>query len=206
MPKRIPPIFKTLIRSWRAQWRLGDFPFLYVQLANFMAAKNDPSPSNWALLRESQSNALVLPNTGQAVIIDIGEANDIHPRNKQDVGKRLALAAQKITYQKELVFSGPTYAGMTKENHKITLAFTNVGKGLIAKDNGPLKGFAIAGKDKNFIWAEAKIVDNKVEVWSNKILDAEAVRYAWADNPETANLYNKEGLPASPFRTDDWEE
>ncbi|MEX0290521.1 MAG: sialate O-acetylesterase [Flavobacteriaceae bacterium] len=198
--------FQTLIKSWRSLWNVGDFPFLYVQLANFMAVKDRPAPSNWALLRESQSNALELPNTGQAVIIDIGEANDIHPRNKQDVGKRLALAAKKLSYGKELVFSGPTYAGMTKSNNKITLRFENTGDGLRTKDGGPLKGFAIAGKDKKFVWANARIVNNTVEVWSNKIDQATAVRYAWADNPEAANLYNKEGLPASPFRTDHWEE
>ena len=198
--------FKTLIQSWRSLWELGDFPFLYVQLANFMAAKNTPSPSNWALLREAQSKALDLPKTGQAIIIDIGEANDIHPRNKQDVGKRLALAAQKLTYNKDVVFSGPTYATMTRDTNKIILTFENTGTGLSAKGNRPLEGFAIAGEDKKFIWAEARIVNNTVEVWADGISEPIAVRYAWADNPDNANLYNEEGLPAAPFRTDKWEE
>ena len=198
--------FRTLISSWRKLWGVGDFPFLYVQLANFMAAKDLPSSSNWGILRESQSKALELPSTGQAVIIDIGEANDIHPRNKQDVGKRLALAAQKLTYSKELVFSGPTYNSMSRNASKVILTFNHTGSGLQAKGNGALGGFAIAGEDKKFVWAEAKIVGNTIEVWATDIEEPIAVRYAWADNPSTANLYNKEGLPASPFRTDDWKE
>ncbi|MCW5516423.1 sialate O-acetylesterase [Muriicola sp. Z0-33] len=198
--------FKTLISSWRTLWNVGDFPFLYVQLANFMAAEDHPGPSNWALLRESQSNALELPYTGQAVIIDIGEANDIHPRNKQDVGKRLALAAQKMAYNKEVVYSGPQLNKTDSSNSKITLHFDHIGSGLVTKDNGPLKGFAIAGADKKFVWAEAKIEGNTIEVWSPDVASPVAVRYAWADNPDKANLYNKEGLPASPFRTDNWEE
>jgi len=198
--------FKNLIRSWRNLWKVGDFPFLYVQLANFMAAKNHPAPSNWALLRESQSNALELPNTGQAVIIDIGEAKDIHPRNKQDVGIRLALAAQKIAYNKEVVFSGPAFSNMVTSSSKIILHFDHVGSGLISKDNNSLKGFSIAGPDKKFVWAKAKVSGNTVEVWSEDVATPVAVRYAWADNPDTANFYNKEGLPASPFRTDNWDE
>ena len=198
--------FKNLITSWRKLWNIGDFPFLYVQLANFMAAKDLPAPSNWALLRASQSNALELPKTGQVVIIDIGEANDIHPRNKQDVGKRLALAAQKIAYDKEVVFSGPTLSKMTTTSSKIILHFDHVGSGLVSKNNSPLRGFAIAGADKNFVWAQAKIEGNTVEVWSSGVTTPISVRYAWADNPDTANLYNKEGLPASPFRTDNWKE
>jgi sialate O-acetylesterase len=198
--------FKALITSWRKLWKVGDFPFLFVQLANFMAVREEPSASNWALLRESQGKALALKNTGQAVIIDIGEANDIHPRNKQDVGKRLAMAAQKIAYDKEVVSSGPAYRSMKITENKIVLSFDHTGGGLSAKGGESLKGFAIAGEDKNFIWANAKIVGNKVEVSAREIMDPVAVRYAWADNPEGANLYNEEGLPASPFRTDAWKE
>ena len=198
--------FKNMITSWRKLWNLGDFPFLYVQLANYMAVNEHPAPSNWALLRESQSNALELPNTGQAVIIDIGEANDIHPRNKQDVGKRLALAAQTIAYGKEVVFSGPKFSKMTTASSKIILHFDHIGGGLITNDNGPLQGFSIAGPDKKFVWAQAKIEGNTIEVWSEDVAAPTAVRYAWADNPDTSNLYNKEGLPASPFRTDNWKE
>ncbi len=204
--KAYSDIFKTLITSWRQLWGLGDFPFLYVQLANFMAVNEEPSTSNWALLRESQSNALELPATGQAVIIDIGEANDIHPRNKQDVGKRLALAAQKIAYGKDVVYSGPAYNSMTKKDNKIVLSFDHTGAGLLAKNGEPLKGFSISGKNRKFVWGNAKIVGNTVEVSSEKIKDPVAVRYAWANNPEGANLHNKEGLPASSFRTDHWDE
>ena len=196
--------FKTLITSWRKLWNVGEFPFLYVQLANFMAVKDQPAPSNWALLRESQSNALALPNTGQAVIIDIGEADDIHPRNKQDVGKRLAMAAQNIAYSKEIIPSGPLYKGKTHKDSKIELHFKHVGSGLMAKGDGALKGFAIAGEDKKFVWAKAQIVGNTIHVWSDNIATPVAVRYGWADNPDSANLFNNEGLPASPFRTDNW--
>lgn len=198
--------FKTLITSWRRLWNVGDFPFLYVQLANFMAAKDTPAYSNWALLRESQNKALELPNTGQAVIIDIGEADDIHPRNKQDVGKRLALAAQKIAYGKDVVHSGPAYSSMTIDGPKIILHFDHVGGGLRPAGGKSLEGFAIAGADRNYIWATAKINGNSVEVSSDNITEPVAVRYAWADNPEKANLYNAEGFPASPFRTDHWDE
>ncbi|HMB61850.1 MAG TPA: sialate O-acetylesterase [Eudoraea sp.] len=204
--KKYAQQFKTLIGSWRRLWNVGDFPFLYVQLANFMAAKDTPAFSNWALLREAQGKALELPNTAQAVIIDIGEAEDIHPRNKQDVGKRLALAAQKITYGKNVVSSGPAYSTMTKDGPKIILHFDHVGGGLRTGGDKSLEGFAIAGADRKFIWATAKIKGNSVEVSSDSITEPVAVRYAWADNPDNANLYNAEGLPASPFRTDHWDE
>jgi sialate O-acetylesterase len=148
---------------------------------------------------------LNLPQTGQAVIIDIGEANDIHPRNKQDVGYRLALAAEKIAYGKDIIYSGPVFESMKKENGKIVLNFSNTGTALMAKDKyGYLRGFTIAGADQKFTWAKALIEGNKVIVFSETITDPVAVRYAWANNPDDANLYNKEGLPASPFRTDNW--
>jgi sialate O-acetylesterase len=198
-------LFPTLISDWRNKWKQGEFPFLFVQLANFMEAQSQPSESNWALLRESQLKSLSVPNTGMAVIIDIGEWNDIHPLNKKDVGKRLALAARKLAYkEKNIVYSGPIYKSMKVKGNTIELTFEHIGGGLIAK-NGELKQFAIAGADKKFIWANAKIVKNKVVVWNDQIQNPVAVRYAWADNPEGANLYNKEGLPASPFRTDDFE-
>jgi sialate O-acetylesterase len=146
---------------------------------------------------------LDLPNTGMAVIIDIGEADDIHPRNKQDVGKRLALWSLAKSYGKELVYSGPIFKSMTIKNGKAILNFDHVGGGLIARPNEPLKGFAIAGADRKFVWADAKIEGNQIVVSSDKVINPVAVRYAWADNP-VCNLYNKEGLPASPFRTDDW--
>ena len=143
-----------------------------------------------------------VPKTGMAVAIDIGEANDIHPRNKQDVGKRLALAALAIAYGQKIVYSGPIYRSMRVEGNKIRIFFDHVGSGLVAKGE-KLTGFAIAGEDRKFVWANAKIEGNTVVVWSEKVPKPVAVRYGWADNPD-CNLYNKEGLPASPFRTDNW--
>lgn len=195
-------LFPALITDWRKQWKQGDFPFLYVQLPNYLAVKQQPSQSNWAELREAQLLALSVPNTGMAVTYDIGEWNDIHPHNKKDVGLRLALAAQKVAYQEDIIYSGPIYQSMKKEGNKIILNFTNTGSGLIAKGNTELKYFAIAAADNKFIWANARIKGNTVEVWNDKIKNPTTVRYAWADNPDGANLYNKEGLPASPFRTD----
>ncbi|MFO8014382.1 MAG: sialate O-acetylesterase [Phycisphaerae bacterium] len=196
-------LFPAMIRDWRAHWRQGAFPFLFVQLANFMKREAEPGQSAWAELREAQTMALDLPNTGQAVIIDIGEADDIHPRNKQDVGKRLALAARAIAYGEDLTWSGPMYKSMTIEDGTVRLAFDHVSGGLVAKGGGPLKGFAIAGKDKEWHWADAEIDGDTVVVSSDEVEKPVAVRYAWANNPE-CNLYNEAGLPASPFRTDDW--
>ena len=198
-------LFSTLINDWREKWNEGNFPFLFIQLSNFMNPRSEPSESNWALLRESQLKTLSVPNTGMAVTYDIGEWNDIHPLNKNDVGKRLFLVAEKVAYGNDnVVYSGPIYKSMKVKGNKIVLSFTNIGTGIIAKGNGELEYFSIAGADKHFDWAKAKIDGNKVIVWSDKILKPVAVRYAWADDPEGANLYNKEGLPASPFRTDDW--
>lgn len=197
-------LLPTLINDWRQHWNRPDLPFLVVQLPNFMEPKDQPQESEWASLREVQRKTLDIPNTGLVVAIDLGEWNDIHPMNKQDVGKRLALVAQKVAYGEDtIVYSGPIYQSMKIESNKVILTFSNTGSGLIAKDGGALKYFAIAGADKQFVWAEAKIENNKVIVWSDKINTPVAVRYAWADNPEGANLYNKEGLPASPFKTDD---
>ncbi len=197
-------LFATMIQDWRKRWGVGDFPFLYVQLANYMAVKSQPSASNWAMLRESQMKTLVLPNTAQAVIIDIGDANDIHPRNKHDVGYRLALGARKLAYgEQNLVHNGPVYQSMKIEGNKIRLQFEAVG-GTLSVKGSDLKEFAIAGDDKKFVWANAKIEGNEIIVWSDEVKNPVAVRYAWADNPHQANLYNQQGLPATPFRTDDW--
>jgi sialate O-acetylesterase len=201
-PDNYQKLFSTLIVDWRSKWRESDFPFLYVQLANFMAVQAGPNESNWAVLRNAQLKTLTVPNTAMAVITDTGEWNDIHPLNKKDVGKRLSLAAQNIAYgESNVVCSGPIYKAMKFEGSKVVLSFTNVGSGLVAKD-GELKHFAIAGTDKKFVWANAKIDGDKVIVWSDAVDFPIAVRYAWADNPQSANLYNKEGLPASPFATD----
>ena len=197
-------LFSTMINDWRSKWGEGNFPFLFVQLPNFMEAKPQPSESNWALLREAQLKTLSLPNTGMAVTIDIGEWNDIHPLDKKDVGKRLFLAAEKVAYgDNAVVYSGPIYKSMKIEGKKIILSFDNVNGGLISKDGDNLNSFAIAGADKKFVWANAKIENNKVVVWNDEVENPMAVRYAWADNPEGANLYNKNGLPASPFRTNE---
>jgi len=202
-PLEYRKLFPALIADWRQQWNLGNFPFLYVQLANYMQAQNQPSESNWAELREAQLKTLTVPNTAMAVTIDIGEWNDVHPLNKEDVGKRLALGAQKIAYGDDTVaYSGPIYQSMKIEGNKIILAFKHIGGGLISQGANELKHFAIAGADKKFVWAKTKVQGNKVIVWNDDIPNPAAVRYAWADNPEGANLYNKEGLPASPFRTD----
>jgi sialate O-acetylesterase len=198
-------LFPILINDWRKQFNDPKMPFYFVQLANFMPALQNPSESDWAELREAQSKTLSLPNTGMAVIIDIGNAKDIHPKNKQDVGYRLSLPALKWTYGKDVVYSGPTYKSMNIEGNKIRIKFDNTGSGLITKDKyGYVKGFAIAGADKKFVWAKASVENNEVIVYNETVINPVAVRYAWADNPDDASLYNKENLPASPFRTDDW--
>jgi sialate O-acetylesterase len=196
-------LFPDMIKNWRNDWGVGKFPFLFVQLANFMKTKPEPDESAWAELREAQTMTLALPNTGMAVIIDIGDADDIHPKNKQDVGKRLALWALANTYGKKLVYSGPIYKSMKVDGNSIVLSFDHVGGGLVAKGGEELEGFAIAGSDKKFVWADARINGDTVIVSSDKVSEPVAVRYAWADNP-VCNLYNKEELPASPFRTDEW--
>jgi sialate O-acetylesterase len=204
-PQEYATLFKALIKNWREKWGQGDFPFIFVQLHNFMKSYDYPTDSNWALTRESQLHALSLPNTGMAVAIDLGEWNDIHPLNKKDVGHRLALAAQRVAYKDmNVISSGPVYQSMETKGDSIILTFSDTGSGLMVKEGGELRHFAIAGQDRKFVWARAKIVDDKVVVWSEKVKKPAAVRYAWADNPKGANLYNKEGLPASPFRTDNW--
>ena len=202
-PDEYRTLLPGLIRDWRQNFSQGNVPFIIVQLPNFMEAKSTPSESSWALMREAQTEALKLPATGMAVTIDVGEWNDIHPLNKKDVGVRLALAARKVAYgENDVVYSGPTYKSMEIKRRKIIILFDNTGSGLIVKGGGNLKQFAIAGADMKFVWANARIRGNKVIVRSKVIKKPVAVRYAWADNPEGANLYNREGLPASPFRTD----
>ena len=196
-------LFPTMITDWRKQWQQGDFPFLFVQLANFMEQKKQPQDAEWAELREAQLKTLALPNTGMAVSIDIGDAVDIHPKNKQDVGLRLALNALNKVYKQDIVYSGPIYKSQTIEGNKIRLTFEHAANGLTTANNAKIKGFAIAGEDKVFRWASAKIDGKNVIVWNNKVKDPVAVRYAWASNPD-CNLYNNAGLPASPFRTDSW--
>lgn len=196
-------LFPAMIADWRKQWGQANFPFVYVQLANFMERNPEPGESAWAELREAQLMALDVPDTGMATTIDIGEANDIHPQNKQDVGKRLALWARHLAGGESLVYSGPLYRSHTITGNAVHLAFVHIGGGLTTPGGAPLTGFAIAGADRMFVWAEARIEGDTVVVSSPQVSQPMAVRYGWANNP-ACNLYNTEGLPASPFRTDTW--
>jgi len=197
-------LLPALIQSWRASWNEGDFPFLIVQLPNHGAAPDQPSESAWAELREAQFlTTKQLPNTAIAVTIDIGDPKDVHPHRKAEVGQRLALLALGTTYQKPIVYSGPLYQSMTVEGNKIRIRFANAGSGIEARGGGPLVGFAIAGLDQQFHWAEATIDGVSVVVSSPEVPTPVAVRYAWGDSPR-CNLFNTDGLPASPFRTDRW--
>jgi sialate O-acetylesterase len=196
-------LLPALIQDWRRLWGQGDFPFLIVQLCNHHQAPTEPGESNWAELREAQLQALTLANTAVTINIDLGEANNIHPRNKQDVGNRLSLAARRLVYGQNVVADSPLYESVKFDGGQAIVQFRHVSGGLVAK-GGPLRQFAIAGADKKFVWADAKLEGNRVIVSSPNVSEPVAVRYAWADNPEGANLYNAEGLPAAPFRTDDW--
>jgi sialate O-acetylesterase len=201
-------LFAGLIRGWRREWKgtHGAFPFLWVQLPGFGAVDSVPQDRPaWAVLRESQTAALALPRTGQAVAIDLGEQANIHPRNKQEVGRRLALVARTVAYGKRLVASGPTYRRVQVRGGRLVLAFDHMGGGLITRGaDGTVRGFTVAGADHRFVRAEARIEGGRVEVWSDRVLHPVAARYAWADFPLAATLYNRAGLPARPFRTDRW--
>jgi sialate O-acetylesterase len=198
--------FPLMIRDWRRLWNQGDFPFYFVQLASYGADQGDSHKgSTWAELREAQTLTLNTPNTGMAVITDIGESNDIHPRNKQDVGKRLAAAALHQTYGQNNVYSGPTYQSMQVNSNKVTLSFDHLGSGLMVKDKyGYIRGFEVAGADQQFHYAKAVLSGNNVIVYSDNVNNPVAVRYGWADDNIEDNLFNKEGFPAAPFRTDTW--
>jgi len=201
-PEEYERLLPALIADWRNQWKQPTAPFLYVQLPNFGDVNYLPSESRWARLRESQLKTLSVPNTAMAVSIDLGEWNELHPDNKKDIGLRLALAAQKMALAENLVYSGPIYQSSAIDGNKIIVSFSNTGSGLISIDEEELSQFAIAGADKKFVWASARIEGDKLIVWNDAVINPVYVRYAWADNPDGANLYNKEGLPASPFRTD----
>ena len=196
-------LFPTMIKNWREEWKQGDFPFYWVQLANYMQTRDNPDNSAWAELREAQSMTRSLPKSGQAVIIDIGEANDIHPKNKKDVGIRLALLALNNDYGKTQPCESPRFKSVSFDGDKATVKFDFVYDGLISKGAAPT-GFAVAGEDKVFHWATAEITGKEtVVVRSPKVAKPEAVRYGWADNP-IVTLYNSTRLPLDPFRTDDW--
>jgi sialate O-acetylesterase len=186
-------LFGGMIEDWRKQWGEGDIPFLFVQLANYK------SNQWWPVLRESQTETLRLRNTGMAVAIDVGESKDIHPKNKQDVGLRLALAARHIAYHEALEYSGPIYRQVTSEGNQLRVWFDHA-DGMQAKGGGAINGFAIAGADGNFVPADVRVDGDTVVVWSAQVPQPAAVRYAWADDP-VCNLVNQAGLPASPFRT-----
>ncbi|HZN56518.1 MAG TPA: sialate O-acetylesterase [Planctomycetota bacterium] len=198
-------LFPLMIRSWREEWGIGDFSFYWVQLADFMAERPEPTESAWAELREAQTLTLSrLPKTGQAVIIDLGEGQDIHPRNKQDVAKRLARWALARDYGVAVSCQSPTYQSFERQGGKLLLTIANPGGGLRTVDVPEPKGFAVAGADKKFVWAKARLTGpDRVEVWADSVPEPVAVRYAWADNPIN-NVYSREGLPLTPFRSDDW--
>jgi sialate O-acetylesterase len=201
---RYRKLLPALIQSWRASWNERDFPFLVVQLPNHGAIPDEPTESAWAELREAQLlTSQQVPNTGIAVTIDVGDPKDVHPHRKAEVGQRLALLALGTTYKKPIVYSGPLYQSMTVEGNKIRIRFANSGSRMEAHGSGQLAGFAIAGADRKFHWAEATIDGVSVVVSSPDVPAPVAVRYAWGDSPR-CNLFNEDGLPASPFRTDDW--
>ena len=198
--------FATLIQNWRQAFTHGSrsFPFLWVQLPGFGTPDTIPQlhPA-WSLQRESMDAALTAPHTGRAVAIDLGEANDIHPKDKEDVGARLALVARRVAYGENIAASGPAYAGFTVRGDTAIISFTPLRAGLRVRGDS-LGGFAIAGADRRFVWASARIVGDRVYVWSDRVRRPAAVRYAWSNNPERANLYGADDLPAPPFRSDRW--
>ena len=201
--KEYGQLLPALITDWRSKWQMGDLPFIFVQLPNWQEANYSPTESGMADVRESMRKTLSLPNTGMAVTIDVGNWNELHPLDKKDVGIRLALWAEHMVYgEKDLVYTGPLYQSQKIDGNKVMLSFTNTGSGLTAKGNaGELSYFSIAGADGKYVWAKAKIDGDKVIVWNDNVPNPVSVRYAWSDNPDGANLYNKEGLPASPFQS-----
>ena len=197
-----------LINDWRTRWQ-DEFSFYFVQLANFREPTSEPGNNDpWPLLQDRMRRVLEsTPKTGMAIINDVGEAKDIHPKNKHDVGERLALWALAQDYGRKLVYCGPLYRSSEIRNDTVVIQFDHIGEGLAARDDAPLKRFEVAGKDRKWQWANAEITgSNTITVSSDKVPQPVAVRYAWAANPEGANLVNSEGLPASVFRTDDWDD
>jgi len=206
-PTLYEKLFPTMIKNWRNEWRQNDFPFYYVQLAGFNTNQTwwGGAGINWVLLREAQLKTLTVENTGMAVAADIGDANDTHAKNKQEVGKRLALLALADTYGKDIIFSGPLYKSKEIYKDQIVLHFEHIGSGLRPREGEGLKGFAVSGANKIFFEAHALIQGDSILLSSAEVTKPVAVRYGWKDYPE-CNLYNEENLPASPFRTDDWSE
>lgn len=202
------PLFAGLIQGWRREWQgvsVRDFPFLWVQLPGYGQVDTVPPPrAGWATLRESQAAALELPATGQAVAIDLGDPGDIHPRDKEPVGQRLARLARRIAYHEAIVAEGPSYRGHSVRDGRVFVEFKDVGGGLVSRSGEQVHGFAVAGADRNWAWADARIVGALVVVSSPAVPDPVAVRYGWSNSPRATDLYNREGLPAAPFRTDAW--
>jgi sialate O-acetylesterase len=202
-PQEYQKLLPALINDWRKKWQQGPLPFLFVQLPNFMEVQYLPSESQLAELRSGQLKSLSVPYTAMAVTIDVGEWNDIHPLEKKVIGERLALAAKRLAYGNDKIeYSGPIFKSVALEGNSIIIEFDHTGSGLKVKGGGDLNHFALAGADRKFVWANARIENNHVIVRSDEIKNPMHVRYAWADNPESANLYNQEGLPASPFEAD----
>jgi sialate O-acetylesterase len=216
--KQYRVLFPIMITDWREKWGQGNFPFLFVQLPNINKPATEPvqGEDRWPGVREAQAKAMSVPNTGMATIIDVGDPDEVHGKDKIDVGVRLSLVARHLVYGEDIVYTGPTYDSMKVEGNKVLITFKNTGGGLaigtppwtpsgkIPPVASELKGFAIAGADKKWVWAQARINGDQVVVSSDQAPNPAAVRYGWADNPP-CNLYNKEKLPAAPFRTDDWE-
>lgn len=193
-------LFREMVQDWRETWGIGEFPFLFVQLANF--DPGDEDPASWAPIREEQRLSLAVPNTAMAVTIDVGEYNDLHPQDKKSVGERLALGARKLAYGEDLVYSGPLFKDVERLNGTLRVSFDHVGGGLVARDGGELGGFEVCGADGRFVAARAEIDGDAVLVSSPEVPEPVHVRYAWRNHPADANLYNREGLPASPFSSD----
>jgi sialate O-acetylesterase len=196
-------VFPLLIKNWRNRWQQGDLPFLFVQLPNYNSMPDDPKDEKWAVMRESQSKALALPNTGMTCIIDLGNPNNIHPTNKTDVGNRLAKVSEKLVYDMKIQASGPVMKGFAITGNHVVVSFAEIGEGLFTSDNKPVKGFSVAGEDGKYYPAYGVISGNSVVLTAKKVQTPVAVRYAWENNPD-CNLVNSNGLPALPFRTDDW--
>lgn len=196
-------LLPLMINDWRIRWQQGFLPFLWVQLPNYMKKDREPADGKWAVMRESQTKTLALPNTGMACIIELGETDNIHPTNKTDVGIRLAAVAQKLAYNMDVLSYGPVMTDYTLDGNEIRIQFTEIANGLSTSDGEAITGFAVAGEDKKYYWADAKIVGDEIIVSAKEVENPVAVRYAWANNPD-CNLVNSAGLPALPFRTDNW--
>lgn len=198
-------LFEKLISSWRNQFGNNTLPFIFAQLSNAMNSCTKPSDSLWASLRESQSQALQIKNTAQVINIDSGKhENTVHPQNKEELGRRFSLAVQKLVFEEKVIANGPTFKSMKIQGNYIYIYFSNIAKSLLLKSGNEVKELAIAGSDKKFFWAKSRVEVDRIIVWNDEVSAPVAVRYAWCDNPLNVNLYNSEGLPAEPFRSDNW--